>query len=156
MTPHALGRTDGRRRAESPSTSGVTAARSPRPVSTTTPTRRLANAAACGRPYADSRGAATRQTAVSCPDNAKTLALRAFARQATTMEGAAHGHDHHVRRHGDLLQGLGVGPTDRLQPWLASVGRRVGHPTAVLPPARLPRDRARPARARTLDPDRRR
>ena len=50
----------------------------------------------------------------------------------------------------------GLGPTDRLQPWLAAFGRRLGHPAAVLPPARLSRRRPRPAGARALHPDRRR
>src|SRR3954447_22557704 len=54
---------------------------------------------------------------------------------------AAHAHDHHQRRHGDLLQGLGLGPTDRFQPWLAAIGRRLGHPNAVLPTGGLPRHR---------------
>src|SRR6266568_1632542 len=53
----------------------------------------------------------------------------------------SHGHDHDDRRHGNLLQGLGLGPADRLQPRLAAVRRRLGHPDAVLPPARLPRHR---------------
>ena len=39
------------------------------------------------------------------------------------------------RRHRDLLQGLGLGPADRVQPRLAAVGRRLGHPDAVLPAA---------------------
>ena len=50
----------------------------------------------------------------------------------------------------------GSGPADRVQPRLAAVGRRLGHPDAVLPPAGLPRHRPRPARARPLHPDRRR
>src|SRR3954453_9497982 len=54
---------------------------------------------------------------------------------------AADGHDHDDRWYGHLLQGLGVGPTGRLQPWLAAFGRRLGYPDAVLPPARLPRHR---------------
>src|SRR5712672_4518250 len=61
---------------------------------------------------------------------------------------AAHGHDHDDRWHGDLLQGLGLGPADCLQPRLAAVSRRLGHPDALLPAARLPRHRPRPARAR--------
>src|SRR5437867_13263223 len=66
------------------------------------------------------------------------------ARSASTprpTEAAAHGHDHHDRWHGDLLQGLGLGPSDRFQPRLAALGRRLGHPDAVLPAARLPRHR---------------
>src|SRR5579863_522574 len=55
---------------------------------------------------------------------------------------AAHGYGHDDRWHGDLLQGLGLGPADCLQPRLAAVGRRLGHPDAVLPPARLPRRRS--------------
>ena len=50
----------------------------------------------------------------------------------------------------------GVGPADRLQPRLAALGRRLGHPDAVLPAPRLPGRRARPARTRPLDADRRR
>src|SRR3954468_13540197 len=34
----------------------------------------------------------------------------------------AHADDHDARGDGDLLQGLGVGRTDRLQPWLAALG----------------------------------
>src|ERR1700727_1687509 len=34
---------------------------------------------------------------------------------------AGHARDHDERRHGDLLQGLGVGPADRVQPRLAAV-----------------------------------
>ena len=75
---------------------------------------------------------------------------------AKPKEAGTDGHDHHDRRHGDLLQGLGIGPADRLQPRLAAVGRRLGHPDAVLPAARVPGDRPRPARARPLDPDQRR
>ena len=82
--------------------------------------------------------------------------MREYGARRRHHEEKADGHDHHDRRHGDLLQGLGLGPADRLQPRLAAFGRRLGHPAAVLPPARLPRHRPRPARARTLDPDRRR
>ena len=40
---------------------------------------------------------------------------------STPTKGAvAHGHDHHNRRRRDLLQGLGLGPTDRLQPRMAA------------------------------------
>src|SRR6266487_3062254 len=56
----------------------------------------------------------------------------------------------HPGRHRDLLQGLWLGPADRLQPRLAALGRRLGCPDDVLPRARLPRDRARPARARPV------
>ena len=41
--------------------------------------------------------------------------------------------DHHQRRHRDLLQGLGHGSADRVQPRLAAVGGRLGHADAVLP-----------------------
>src|ERR671924_2128735 len=68
----------------------------------------------------------------------------------------ADGNHYHQGRHRALLQGLGLGPTDRLQPWLAALGRRLGHPAVVLPRAGLSGHRPRPARARTLHPDRRR
>src|SRR5215831_1387513 len=51
---------------------------------------------------------------------------------------AAYGYRRDDRLHGDLLQGLGLGPADRLQPRLAAFGRRLGHPDAVFPAARLP------------------
>jgi hypothetical protein len=70
--------------------------------------------------------------------------------------GGSHAHDHHRRRHGHLLQGLGIGPAGRVQPRLAAVQRRLGHPADVLPAARLPRHRQRPARPRTLRPGPRR
>ena len=54
----------------------------------------------------------------------------------------------------DLLQGLGQRTADRVQPWLAAVGRRLGCADDVLPVARISRDRARPARSRPLDTDR--
>src|SRR4051794_1658780 len=54
----------------------------------------------------------------------------------------AHAHDQYHRRYGDLLQGLGFGPADRLQPWVAAVGRRLGHPDAVLFAAGLSGHRA--------------
>ena len=41
-------------------------------------------------------------------------------------------HDHHQRRHRDLLQGLGHGAADRVQPWLAAFRRCVRGPD-VLP-----------------------
>src|ERR1700733_11546689 len=55
-----------------------------------------------------------------------------------------HGHDHHDRRRRDLLQGRGGGSADRVQPWLATVVRRLGLPDDVLPAAGLPGDRSRP------------
>ena len=50
----------------------------------------------------------------------------------------------------DLLQGLGHGPADRVQPRLAAVRRRLGHPDDVLPAARLSRHRPRPPRPRPV------
>ena len=47
---------------------------------------------------------------------------------ARPMEATAHGHDHHDRWHGDLLQGLGVGPADRVQPRLAAFEPTTGTP----------------------------
>src|SRR5215211_9190757 len=72
------------------------------------------------------------------------LAIRGLGANFRSTEAATHGHDPHDRWHGDLLQGLGLGPTNRLQPWLAPFGRRLGHPAAVLPAARLSGDRPRP------------
>jgi hypothetical protein len=54
---------------------------------------------------------------------------------------ATYEYHHDNRRHGDLLQGLGLGPADRLQPRLAAVSRRLGCPDAVLLAAWLPGDR---------------
>ena len=47
--------------------------------------------------------------------------------------GDDHEHDHHQRRHDDLLQGLGHRPADRLLPRLAAQRRRLGCADAVFP-----------------------
>src|SRR5580698_7348698 len=89
--------------------------------------------------------------------------LMTFTMKSGTPQGVHYekgrpqnGHNHHLRRHGDLLQGLGKWPADRLQPRLAPLGRRLGHPDDVLPPARLSRHRPRPTWPRTIHPDRNR
>src|SRR5262245_64351965 len=53
-----------------------------------------------------------------------------------------HAYDHDEGRDRDLLQGLGPGSADRVQPRLAAHGRRVGEPDVLPRVARLPRDRA--------------
>src|SRR5437764_1218008 len=40
---------------------------------------------------------------------------------STSFTGVLHAHHYDQGRHGDLLQGLGFGPTDRVQPRLAAV-----------------------------------
>src|SRR3569833_1381229 len=59
----------------------------------------------------------------------------------------------HIRRYGDLLQGLGQGSADRIPPWLAAVGGRLGRPDALLPGQGLSRRRPRSPRAWPLQPD---
>src|SRR6476661_8249809 len=66
---------------------------------------------------------------------------------------ARHAHYHHHRCGRDLLQGLGIRPATCLQPRLAVVRRRLGHPAAVLCAARLPGHRPRPARTRPIHSD---
>src|SRR5690349_190655 len=70
--------------------------------------------------------------------------------------GVAHADSHDERRGPDLLQGLGLGPTNRAQSWLAALGRRLGRSDAVLPRPGLSGHRARPPWARPVEPDRRR
>jgi hypothetical protein len=43
------------------------------------------------------------------------------------------GHDHRYRWHGDLLQALGVGPSDRVQSWLAAFLLTIGTPRCFFP-----------------------
>src|SRR6185437_9381882 len=48
-----------------------------------------------------------------------------------TTEGASNAFRDHLGRSRDLLQGLGLGSADRLQPRLAALRRRLGQPDAV-------------------------
>src|SRR3954452_12032194 len=57
---------------------------------------------------------------------------------------------HHGRRHADLLQGLGERAARRLQPRLAVDLRRLGPAAQAGRRCRVPGDRARPARRRSL------
>jgi hypothetical protein len=63
------------------------------------------------------------------------------ARQAP-FERGLHANHNHARRHGDFLQRLGCGSAHRVQPWLAVVSRRLGHPVAFFPGSRLSGDRS--------------
>ncbi len=74
------------------------------------------------------------------------------AGRASNPERPARGHDHDEGRHADLLQGLGQGAAGGVQPRLAADGRRVRGPDAVPRRPRLPLRRARPPRARPLEP----
>src|SRR4051812_36967145 len=56
----------------------------------------------------------------ACPD-AYPASVR-VGQQMSQTNGGTHGRDHHGRWHRDLLQGLGLGTADRLQPRLAAVG----------------------------------
>src|SRR5690349_12005936 len=49
-----------------------------------------------------------------------------------------HEHDHHQRRHGNLLQGLGAGPRRHVLARLAAELGRMGRPDAVPGAERLP------------------
>src|SRR5260370_35992569 len=53
-----------------------------------------------------------------------------------------HEHDHHQRRHGNLLQGLGRGPRRHVLARLAAELGRMGRPDALPGAERLPRGRA--------------
>src|SRR6185295_5769889 len=60
------------------------------------------------------------------------------SRSAAKSREFEHGHRRDQRWRRDLLQGLGPGAADRLQPRLAAIGRRLGRAIAVLPRQGLP------------------